>query len=122
MECRAEYEMEYICQDCGAVFTAPEEIEETSWAWGRPEEYILSRCPRCGSADFDEAVKCEVCGELFHKEDTETSDSGEIFCEKCIGIIGRQAEKALGAAFKASELEALRIYIEKLYSCGEHLV
>ena len=40
MECGAEYEMEYICNDCGAIFEKPAELEETSWAWGRPEEYI----------------------------------------------------------------------------------
>lgn len=112
----------YICGDCGAVFEEPAELEETTWAWGRPEEYILSRCPRCGSSDFDEAVKCAVCEELFHKENTQMGDNGEVFCERCIGVIGRQAEKTLEAAFRASELDALRIYIEKLYSCGEHLI
>ena len=121
MECRAECETEYICNDCGAIFEKPAEIEDTSWAWGRPEEYILSRCPYCGGDDFSEGVKCGVCGETVSALKAERVNDGYV-CEQCIGITGRQAEKALGELFSARELDALRIYIENIYSQGGHLV
>lgn len=38
----------FVCNDCGGTFEKPAEREETTWAWGVPEEYILSRCPFCG--------------------------------------------------------------------------
>ncbi len=111
----------FVCNDCGAAFEKPAEREETTWAWGVPEEYILSSCPVCGGDDFSEGVKCEVCGETVSSRYAERTADGYV-CEKCIGITGRQAEKALGELFSASELDALRIYIENIYSQGGHLV
>ncbi len=111
----------FVCNDCGGTFEKPAEREETTWAWGVPEEYILSRCPFCGGDDFMEGVKCAACGEMVSPLDAERAESGYV-CKKCVGVIGRQAEKALGEMFSARELDALRIYIESIYSQGGHLV
>ena len=27
----------FVCNDCGAIFEKPAEIEDMSWAWGRPD-------------------------------------------------------------------------------------
>lgn len=110
-----------VCSDCGGTFEKPAEREGTTWAWGVPGEYILSRCPFCGGDDFMEGVKCAACGEMVNPLDAERAESGYV-CKKCVGVIGRQAEKALGEMFSARELDALRIYIESIYSQGGHLV
>ena len=111
----------FVCNDCGAAFEKPDEREETTWAWGVPAEDILSRCPLCGGDDFNEGVKCGVCGKIVNSRNAERVNNGYV-CGKCIGITGRQAEKALGELFSAMELDALRIYIESIYSQGGHLV
>lgn len=111
----------FVCNDCGAVFEEPDKRQETVWAWGRPEKYILIRCPECGGDDFSVGVKCAVCGEMVSSRYAERGDNGYV-CEKCIEITGRQAENVLLQLFSADELEALRIYIENIYSQGGHLI
>lgn len=65
----------YICNDCQKVFLAPDE-EHTSFshAFGiqRETSYL---CPRCGSADFDEATCCPSCS-----GDMRASD---VICRDC---------------------------------------
>lgn len=62
-----------------------------------------------------------MCGETVSALKAERVNDGYV-CEQCIGITGRQAEKTLGSIFSAAELNALRIYIENIYSQGGHLV
>lgn len=111
----------FVCGDCGAVFEKPAKRVETIWTKGRSEQYVLGRCPECGSGNFEEGVKCGVCGEIVSNFVAERS-CGQYVCEKCICLIGYQAENALEQLFTPSELNALRIYIENIYMQGGHLV
>lgn len=56
----------FVCNDCGEMFDEP--IERTD-DLGLPDEvrhgYVerYGVCPFCESEDFDEAKKCDICGE-----------------------------------------------------------
>ena len=54
----------FVCNDCGGTFEKPAEREETTWAWGVPEEYILSRCPFCGGDDFSDGLNARHAAKL----------------------------------------------------------
>lgn len=65
----------YICS-CGGVFETPAVYEEHH-PYGM--SYVtenISVCPYCGDTCFDEAKKCEVCGEYVD----ELKDG---LCEEC---------------------------------------
>ena len=64
----------FICLHCGHEF---EEIHAKNYdsATGTWEEY----CPNCGSEDFEEAEKCEKCGE-WHISDKVANG----ICEDCL--------------------------------------
>lgn len=111
----------FVCNDCSGVFQEPAQRTETAWVWGRPEECVWSVCPECGSDDFSEGVECGICGGLVSYLAAERADSGYV-CAVCIGLTGRRAVKALSQLFTPKELDALRIYIESIYSQGGHLV
>lgn len=69
----------YICTDCGAVFeTAKIEKENHPYGMGyATEEYCV--CPSCGSTNFSEAEKCELCGEYC-------AELNEGLCESCYEV------------------------------------
>ena len=52
----------YICE-CGAVFEEPHRYEEHHpYGMGYAvEEWVV--CPVCGETGFEEAYRCEKCGE-----------------------------------------------------------
>ena len=64
----------YICMHCGHEFEeiAAKNYDSASGTW---EEY----CPNCGSEDFEEAEKCEKCGE-WHSAEKVTNG----MCENCL--------------------------------------
>lgn len=57
--------MSYKCLECGEIF---EEYEIKKWeeyrgdCHGTPAYETMVGCPHCGG-DFEEAVRCELCGE-----------------------------------------------------------
>ena len=75
----------YICMNCQTMFDSPNEVEDfTSEFWGARVRHMTSVCPYCGSDDFDEMDKCEICGEDINP--------GEELCENCRGLIKDIAE------------------------------
>ena len=81
----------YICMNCQAMFDSPNEVEDfTSEFWGARVRHMTSVCPNCGSDDFDEMDKCEICGEDINP--------GEELCENCRGLIKDIADEIRGKA------------------------
>lgn len=64
----------YICLHCGHEFeeTAAKNYDSATGTW---EEC----CPNCGSEDFEEAIKCRICGEVHVDEDM----IGQV-CKECL--------------------------------------
>ena len=64
----------FVCMHCGHEF---EDIDARNYdnSTGTWEEY----CPNCGSEDFEEAEKCEVCGEWHLAEKVVNG-----MCENCL--------------------------------------
>lgn len=62
----------YICLNCHE-FIIPKIREDRKYGT------TTAICPKCGSDDIEEAVKCECCGEHF--EDVDINDL--VLCEKC---------------------------------------
>lgn len=68
----------YICNNCEAVFETSAVYEEHHpYGMTSATEYFAV-CPHCEDTDFDEAKKCERCGEYFAELD-------EGLCDCCHG-------------------------------------
>ena len=81
----------YLCANCGRTFDSPDEVADfTSEYFGATVTHTTTVCPSCGSDDFDEMDKCEVCGEEIAP--------GEELCENCRELIRDCAEDVRGRA------------------------
>lgn len=70
----------YICENCQQTFDSPNETEDfTSECWGTPVRHMTCVCPYCGSGEFEEMDRCEMCGEYINP--------GEEICENCRDLI-----------------------------------
>ena len=70
----------YICNNCEAVFETPAVHEEQHpYGMTYATEY-WSVCPHCGDTDFDEAKKCDRCGEYV-------AELEEGLCDCCYGDV-----------------------------------
>jgi hypothetical protein len=70
----------YICNNCESVFETPDvHKEHHPYGMTSATEY-WSVCPHCGETDFDEAKKCERCGEYVAELD-------EGLCDCCYGDV-----------------------------------
>lgn len=68
----------YICNECKEVFEECEVVYE-SVPYGMGSAYRkLYVCPYCGENDFDEAERCDHCGEWASKESMTDG-----YCEEC---------------------------------------
>ena len=68
----------YICNNCEAVFETPGTHEERHpYGMTSATEY-WAVCPFCGETDFNEAKKCDRCGEYVAELD-------EGLCDCCYG-------------------------------------
>ena len=62
----------FICKDCGSVFECPDYTEENVGEyWGQPAFQAIDLCPYCHCDEFEEARKCEICGEWKPEDDME---------------------------------------------------
>ena len=76
---------------CGTMFDSPDYVEDfSSEYFGRRVTHYMGVCPNCGSDDFEEMDKCEVCGEWI--------DPGEELCDNCRGLIKDIADEIRGKA------------------------
>lgn len=54
----------FVCLECGAEFEEPKtEYENQGEYFGAPAWEAFGACPCCGSTDYDEARRCDRCGE-----------------------------------------------------------
>lgn len=65
------------CKECDALFEEPKKLENGDEV-----------CPECESKDFEEAERCEMCGQWFNLDelvDTEGMVNGGIgyCCDDC---------------------------------------
>lgn len=69
------------CLECGKVF---EDDEIAHWQeirgefWGEPAYEDVSGCPYC-QGDYEEAIKCESCGQYFTLDELDENH----LCENC---------------------------------------
>ena len=68
----------YICNNCGETFDEFETIEEHHPYGNGTAAEKWAVCPYCNDTDFDEAKKCERCGEYF-------AELNEGLCDCCHG-------------------------------------
>ena len=66
----------YICEKCGEIFEEPKVIGNDV---DRGEV-----CPGCGRCDFDEAERCEKCGEWVSVDKIHGYGGGPYICEECL--------------------------------------
>ena len=67
----------FKCYDCREVFAEPLIYKEPyPYGMGYANQ-LFSRCPYC-KGSFDEAKKCEDCGEYFFEDELEDG-----ICEEC---------------------------------------
>jgi hypothetical protein len=64
--------MAYKCYDCERTFNEPKFTKE---AHGE----VFACCPYCNGS-FDEAKKCEICGEYFFEDEL----NGGCVCDDCV--------------------------------------
>lgn len=70
----------YICENCQQMFDSPNAVlDSDSEYWGANVHHYTSVCPNCGSDEFEEMDKCDVCGEWINP--------GEELCENCRELI-----------------------------------
>ena len=81
----------YKCQNCQRTFDSLNcMIDSYSEYWGASTPLYKSVCPYCGSDDYEEMDKCEICGEWI--------DPGEELCDNCRGLIKDIADEIRGKA------------------------
>lgn len=65
----------FKCRDCKNIFREPREII------GGYVGERLAECPYCGRTDFDEAKRCDECGEWFLLEELNGG-----YCNECLSM------------------------------------
>lgn len=76
----------YICTECERTFTEPGGYEEHHpYGMGYASE-SFDCCPYCDSTEFEEATRCERCGEWV----IEVDDNG--YCGLCAEEMYEQEE------------------------------
>ena len=70
----------YICNNCMAVFSRPDTIQEKHGLDSPPYETVPV-CPTCHDPDIAEAMECEDCG-CWVPSFFETK-SGHVYCKDC---------------------------------------
>lgn len=67
----------YNCEKCGRFFNHPKRTRKEPDTWGRKAGKQWLVCPHCGNAEFEDWLKCEICGCL------RKDDGGEV-CPHCV--------------------------------------
>lgn len=103
----------YICNRCSQTFGSLDKVYDfSSEAWGRTVDHYKSVCPNCGSDDYDEMDKCEICGEYI--------PPGEGICENCHDLVDDMTDairgrlRELAITHKLNYDELLEAVIENL--------
>lgn len=81
---------------------------------GHYEEYDI--CPNCGQAEFENAHKCEICGEYFYDEENDLSR----ICPNCVEE-NMNYETLFNATQKNGQKEKveINIFLAELFTASE---
>lgn len=107
----------YKCYECGHVF---DDEEVKRWSEGRGECHGVPAyeeycgCPVC-NGDFEEAVRCEVCGEWFLKSEL----SQDYICTECIEKKASDFDFAYNAYSKHKESIEINGLLAGIFSESE---
>ena len=74
----------FICLDCGCIFSKPKRFTEKHGLDSPPYE-VTRGCPNCSGVYVD-AVNCDCCREIITGEYVKTED-GNLYCENCCAIM-----------------------------------
>ena len=105
-----------ICKSCGCVFEDDEIVVKRMYLSGPyfPDSGYWDedcQCPECGSARFEDAVQCEVCGAYKSSEDYEYDCE---VCRDCMKDYVRKNPEEVWAFLKAEDVfGALSEYMSK---------
>ena len=91
----------YKCNDCEREFETPRVETDSHWSPYGYEEEGYGVCPHCGSEDYEEAEKCEECGEWFTKDEMHGC-----YCKECLKAKIND-KSAIGFAIETGDLESL---------------
>lgn len=90
----------YKCENCGEEFEDPNNVEDfSSEYFGRMVTHYTNVCPCCGSDDFQEMDKCEICEEYI--------PAGEVICENCKELVDGFVSEIRGKAREKSIIHRL---------------
>lgn len=89
----------FICLHCGHEFEEPSNRYNKRWSDSDDSEQY---CPNCGSEDFEEAKKCELCDE-WHSADRIVNG----VCKDCIERGSKDIKSLLRYAIDAFTTEEL---------------
>ena len=73
-------EEQFVCVECGFVFSQPNEYYEHHGLDTPPYEHF-SVCPHCGGA-YVPAKRCDNCGNVI-TDDYIAADDGRKYCDQC---------------------------------------
>ncbi len=71
----------YICLECIKTFDEPKRFEERHGLDTPPYE-VTYGCPYCGGA-FQDAIRCDCCGEVITDSYVEIDEGGKRYCDCC---------------------------------------
>lgn len=98
--------MAYKCLNCRVIFEDVECVEESRGEyWGETCYEPIYVCPQCGVGNFEETIKCEICGEDFCVDDLHGG-----VCDSCID----KRRKDFKTCFNISLGESESININRL--------
>ena len=70
----------YKCSSCGAEFETPNSVPDfNSEYWGTRVTHYTGVCPSCGSDDYDEMDRCDICRTYI--------EAGTDLCENCKELV-----------------------------------
>lgn len=96
--------MMYKCVDCGRVFEEAEFL-----AWVEPHGETMIGCPNC-RGDFEEAFKCELCGEVYS-----ASELTEGVCDSCIDEYKHDHEMCFKVGERGKDAVLLNSFIATMF-------
>lgn len=82
----------YQCRRCRYTFRVPKVVKINGYTH-------MECCPNCLSTDFDEAYRCEHCGEYFFEDELE-----DWWCEECRTTTFERFENLVVCNFTTDEL------------------
>jgi DNA-directed RNA polymerase subunit RPC12/RpoP len=98
----------YKCVDCGRVFEESEFL-----AWVEPHGETMIGCPNC-RGDFDEAFKCELCGEVYS-----ASELIEGVCDSCINEYKHDHEMCFKVGECGKDAVLINSFIAQMFDADE---